>query len=293
MRYFVFIVMLFVVMGCRQEPTLTFVFVGDLMPDRGIRKVIEQKGIDALFERLPYNLNTVDYTVANLECAVCDTTLNKENKRYTFRANPEWLQGFRRNGINIVSVANNHSGDYGENGFLQTLYHVRKSAMYAVGGSAQKSLSGAPLIVFRGKIRVALFSSDLLKSGNPYMCHASVAALKKRVNTFKAGNPDTQIIVLLHWGVEGKLKPESKQIQEAHSLIDAGADVLIGTHPHVVQPMEQYKKGLIFYSLGNFVFDNRHTPENTGMMVRLKIGAEGITAMDTTTYKVYTGYGSR
>jgi len=287
------ILFLFCFMGCKQKPTLTLVFVGDLMPDRGIRKAIEQKGIEPLFQNLPYDLNAVDYAVANMECAVCDSSIEKENKKFAFRANPEWLPEFQKHGISIVSLANNHSNDCGESGLLQTLVNVRRADMYAVGASANQAWEGAPLLISKGKIRIALFASSLLKSDSWYMYHASVGKLEKHIRIYKANHPGTVIILLLHWGVEGKEKPENEQVQNAHSLINAGVDVLVGSHPHVVQPMEQYKKGLIFYSLGNFIFDNQHSPENTGMMARIKIGQGSVVVMDTVTYKIYTGYGHK
>jgi poly-gamma-glutamate capsule biosynthesis protein CapA/YwtB (metallophosphatase superfamily) len=279
-------------MGCREpEPSVTFVFTGDLMPDRGIRRGIEQKGIEPLFRNLPYDLNAVDYTVANLECAVCDSKALKVEKRFAFRANPEWLPGFRKQGINIVSLANNHSGDYGESGWVQTLTNVRRSDMYAVGANQDPLLAGAPLVISSGKIKVALFASDFLKSDSRYMCRASALELEKRIRNFKAGHPQTVVVLLLHWGVEGKGIPTTGQVKEAHGLVDAGVDVLVGTHPHVVQPVEHYKTGLIFYSLGNFIFDNNLPPQNKGMMVRLAIGQGHVVAMDTVTFNVYSGYG--
>ena len=286
------IVCLLCLVGCRQqEPTVTFVFAGDLMPDRGIRNAIEKKGIEPLFQHLPYDFNAVDYAVANMECAVCDSSIEKENKKFAFRANPEWMGGIRKHGINIVSLANNHSSDYGDRGLLQTLDCIRKSDMYAIGANKNRAWAGVPLLISKGKIKVALFSSSLLKSDSRYMCHASVAELEKRIRIYKANHPCTVMILLLHWGVEGKEKPENEQVQNAHSLINAGVDVIVGTHPHVVQPIEQYKKGLILYSLGNFIFDNQHSPENTGMMARIKIGQGSVVVMDTATYKIYTGYG--
>ena len=288
-RYLVFI--LFFISCRQQEPSVTLVFAGDLMPDRGIRKAIEQKGIEPLFQNLPYDLHAVDYTVANLECAVCDSGMLKVDKRFAFRANPEWLPAFRKHGINIVSLANNHSADCGENGLLQTLASIRKANMYTVGANANPQCVGAPLLISRGKIRVALFASSFLKSDSRYMYHAQVTELIKRIRTFKTCHPSTVIILLLHWGVEGKTMAENVQIQEAHSLIEAGVTVLVGTHPHVVQPIEHYKKGLIFYSLGNFIFDNNRSPGNKGMLAKLVIGQGHIVAMDTVTFNVYSGYG--
>lgn len=278
--------------SCReQEPSVTFVFTGDLMPDRGIRTAIEQKGIEPLFRNLPYDVHGVDYTIANLECAVCDSGTFKMNKRFAFRANSDWLPDFRKHGINIVSVANNHSGDCGESGLLQTLAYVRRADMFAVGANANPEWVGAPLVISRGKIRIALFSSSLLKADSRYMCHAPVAELIKRIHTYKEDHPGTVILLLLHWGIEGKTKPESGQVQDAHNLIDAGVDVLLGTHPHVVQPVEHYKNGLIFYSLGNFIFDNNRPPEDRGLMVRLAIGQGHVVAMDTVSFHVFSGYG--
>jgi poly-gamma-glutamate synthesis protein (capsule biosynthesis protein) len=261
------------------------------MPDRGIRTAIEQKGIESLFRNLPYDLHAVDYAVTNLECAVCDSGTLKVDKRFAFRTNPDWLNGFQKHGINIVSVANNHSDDCGESGLLQTLAYVRRARMYVVGANVNPECAGAPLVISRGKIKIALFSSSLLKSNSRYMFHPPVGELIKRIQTYKSDHPGTVILLLLHWGVEGKTEPENWQIQDAHQLIDAGVDVLVGTHPHVVQSVEHYKHGLIFYSLGNFIFDNNRPPEDRGLMARLEIGQGHVLAMDTVSFRVFSGYG--
>ena len=291
-KVFTFFLFLLCLISCKQkEDSITFIFTGDLMPDRGIRKIIEQKGIEPLFRNLPYDLHAVDFTVANMECAVCDSGMFKVDKRFAFRANPEWMSGFRRLGINIVSLANNHSGDCGESGLLQTLAYILKSDIQVVGANSNPHWADAPLLISRNKIRVTLFASGFLKSDSPYMCHATAEELIKRIPIYKAGHPGTVIILLLHWGVEGKTKPEKIQVQEAHSLIDAGVDVLIGTHPHVVQTIEHYKNGLIFYSLGNFIFDNNRPPENKGMLGKLVIEQGHVVAMDTVTFNIYSGNG--
>jgi poly-gamma-glutamate synthesis protein (capsule biosynthesis protein) len=292
-KYFIFIALSFLCsMGCRErKPVVTLLFAGDLMPDRGIRSVIEQKGIESLFRNLPYDLSAVDYTVVNLECPVCDSTMLKVEKRFAFRANPEWLAGFQTQGISIVSLANNHSGDCGEGGLLQTLDRVQGCGICAVGANKNPQRAGMPLVISRGKIRIALFASSFLQSDSRYMCRASAKELEKLIRTYKAIYPHTVVVLLLHWGVEGTVHPTTGQLQVAHRLVDAGVDVLVGTHPHVVQPVEHYKTGLIFYSLGNFIFDNNRPPENKGMMARLKIGERGLVDMDTVTFNVYPGYG--
>lgn len=292
-KYYVLILLGFLcLMGCReQEPAVTFVFAGDLMPDRRIRAVIEQKGIESLFRNLPYDLRAVDYTVVNLECAVCDSTTAKVKKRFAFRANPEWLSGFRKHGISILSLANNHSGDCGESGLLQTLDRVQGSEMYAVGANKNPQRAGIPLVISRGKIRIALFASSFLKSDSRYMCRASAKELEERIRMYKANYPHTVVVLLLHWGVEGAAHPTTGQVEDAHRLVDAGVDVLVGTHPHVVQPVEYYKTGLIFYSLGNFIFDNNQPHQNRGMMARLQIGEGRVVNMDTITFNSYPGNG--
>lgn len=287
-RYLVFL--LFFISCRQQDPTITLVFTGDLMLDRGIRKAIEQKGVEHLFQNLPYDLHAVDYTVANLECAVCDSVLLKVDKRFSFRANPEWLPCIRKQGINIVSLANNHSADGGENGLLETLASIRKAGIYPVGANAKPEHTGAPILISKGEIRIALFASSFLKSDSRYIYHARVTELTKRMHAYKTLYPSTVIVLMLHWGVEGRTKPENAQIQEAHSLIEAGVDVLVGSHPHVVQAVEHYKKGLIFYSLGNFIFDNNRPPQDKGMLAKLVIGEGHLVGVDTVTFKVYSGY---
>ena len=273
--------------GCTgKSDKLTIVFAGDLMPDRGTREVIEVHGMDYLFENVQNVFRIADYAVANLECVVCDTTCIPVNKKFTFRSNPEWLSSLKNNGITHVTLANNHSCDFGEKGVKQTIFNLSKYAIMPIGFSTNKNATSEPRLLKKGKNVVAVFSSCFLKQNCKSISSENVSVLSKKIKAYKSAHPSTIIIVCLHWGVEMKATPTSEQVEQAHQLIRAGAEVIIGHHPHVVQTIEVYRGKYIFYSLGNFIFDTQHSPANRGILTNLTISNKIIASIDVIPFHI-------
>jgi len=258
--------------GCNgKKESLTIVFAGDLMLDRGTRELIEVKGVDDLFENVHNVTGSSDFTVANLECAACDTTCKAVDKKFNFRANPEWISSLYKNGITHLVLANNHSFDFGENGMKQTVSNLQHNGIKPIGYSRNNDTSCAPTILQKGNDSVAIFTSCFLKQNNGFVSSENAFSLSNKIRVFKIKHRTCSIVVCLHWGIEMDNRPSEEQIQQAHQLVDAGADAILGHHPHVVQPIEVYKSKIIFYSLGNFIFDNHHSPANRGVMARLSL----------------------
>jgi poly-gamma-glutamate capsule biosynthesis protein CapA/YwtB (metallophosphatase superfamily) len=273
--------------GCNgKSDNLTILFAGDLMPDRGTRELIEVHEMDFLFENVCNTFRNADFTVANLECVACDTTCKPVDKKFTFRANPEWLSSLKRNGITHVMLANNHSCDFGEKGVKQTISNLNKCAIMPIGFSPNKNATSEPVLIKKGENVVAVFSSCLLKQNCKSISSESVSGLSERIKAFKSTHPTFFIIVCLHWGVEMKLKPTTEQTLQAHQLIQAGAGAIIGHHPHVVQTIEVYRGNYIFYSLGNFVFDSHHSPGNRGILTKLTISNGNIASISVIPYLI-------
>jgi poly-gamma-glutamate synthesis protein (capsule biosynthesis protein) len=253
--------------GCTtKEEKLTILFTGDMMLDRGTRKIIEHKGVDYLFEEVkPLFLNQ-DLVITNFEGTACDKGLTPSSKAFCFRTEPEWITSIKKNGISAVCLSNNHSGDYGKIGLFQTAQYLNHNKIEAFGYNL-KGDPCAPFVLEKNDIKLAVFGSSLLYEKDPAgSCHESDSILCRRVSIFKKGHPDFHIVLCLHWGIEMQGQPETKQVQQAHSFIDAGVDLIIGHHPHVVQPIEKYKDRYIFYSLGNFIFDQEKSPGNKGIL---------------------------
>lgn len=191
------------------------------------------------FARAPW-FGEADVTMVNLENAVAERGY-KVPKEFNFRMPPKYLQVLKNGGIDIVNLANNHVWDYSQVGVEDTIAHLDEAGIYHVGGGVSVEDEKKPVIlIIKGK-NIGFLGYYFLE-GN---VEEDVSALKQAVDV---------VIVNFHWGTERSNFPESYQVDLAHRAIDAGADLVIGHHPHVLQGMERYKDGIIAYSLGNFIF---------------------------------------
>jgi poly-gamma-glutamate synthesis protein (capsule biosynthesis protein) len=254
------------------------------MLDRGTKSTIKRNGPAFLFENVRPLLRSVDFSVANLECVMADTSLKPLNKRFVFRGNPEWLSTIRENGITHLNLANNHSFDYGAEGVRQTVANLIACGIQPIGVKAKTSASYLPTIIEKNEIHVAIFSSCLLEQQDSLICNENASVLSGKIRAFKKMNPAYLVLLCLHWGIELKPTPTPVQIEQAHLLIDAGADAIIGHHPHVVQTIENYNGKYIFYSLGNFIFDNNRPPGNSGIFAIFSFSKNGIASVDMTPF---------
>ena len=249
------------------------------MLDRGTRSTINKNGPAFLFGNIKPFLHTVDFSIANLECVVADTSLNPINKRFVFRGNPEWLSTIRDNGITHLTLANNHSFDYGEEGFRQTVSNLTRYGIQPIGFNAKKSPGCSPAIIEKNETHIALFSSCFLEQQDTLICNENASVLSDKIRAFKKIHPDYLVFVCLHWGIELKSTPTPEQVEQAHLIINAGADAIIGHHPHVVQTIEHYNGKYIFYSIGNFIFDNNYPPCNTGIFAIFSLSKNEIASV--------------
>lgn len=181
-----------------------------------------------------------DATMVNLENAVTERGY-KVPKEFNFRMPPKYLQVLKNGGVDIVNLANNHVWDYGQVGVEDTIAYLDQAGIYHVGGGLSAEDERKPVILnIKGK-NIG-FLGYYFMEGN---VEEDVSALKQAADV---------VIVNFHWGTERSHFPESYQVDLAHRAIDAGADLVIGHHPHVLQGAERYKNGIIAYSLGNFIF---------------------------------------
>ncbi|BCB25458.1 hypothetical protein SKTS_03440 [Sulfurimicrobium lacus] len=264
------------------------IFVGDIMLDDGPGKVI-QSGRDPLVH-FAATLAEADFTVGNLECPVATVGQPLESKIFSFRAHPRVLP-ILKGRFNALAVANNHSGDYGKDAFLETLTLLEKNGLPYFGGGRDLAAAHAPLWIERKGLRIALLNYNEFKprsfeagpdwAGIAWSEDSQVVA---DIRAARAADADL-VIPFMHWGWERELQPSERQRQLARTMIDAGADVVIGGHPHVTQGAEYYRGKLIVYSLGNFVFDGFDPPEipetREGWLLRLSMDRKGLIAWDT------------
>lgn len=266
------------------EDTLDILFTGDVLLDRGVRHEIERHGVEGLFEGVNEAFRQADAVVVNLECPLT-TRHAPVGKKFVFRAEPEWAESLRRTGITHAALANNHTIDQGREGLTDTYHALRKAGITPLGYGRTADEQAAPVVVRKGNLKVALFNTIPLPienwpqaEGKPDICRVSVRRLATAIRKYKAANPGTRVVAVLHWGTEFQPVPDMQQRYDARLLAQAGADAIIGHHPHVLQPVDTIGSTLVFYSLGNFVFDQSHPAAQKAAMALLRFTPAGVQA---------------
>jgi AmmeMemoRadiSam system protein B len=231
-------------------PTLSLLFLGDLMCDRGIREVAEARGFNHLFQGLEALLTHLDLTIANLEGPITPfPSLSRgrrpqERNHYLFTFPPALAGVLKRQDINLVHLGNNHILDFGPEGLAQTRKYLKRAGVDwfgdPLGGTRRWVLKRLP------GLRLALVSHNQFSGPGVENTLADLKEARARADL---------VIVYAHWGGEYRLEPGEGLRQLAHRFIEAGADLIVGSHSHTVQPWEDYGGKRIYYSLGNFIFD--------------------------------------
>ncbi len=250
---------------------------GDVMFDRGVRNIIENRGRDP-FEYIKKDLDKItgyDVVIANLEgpIVVMDRK-DCQQKAYNFQFAPDTTDRLKSIGINMVNIANNHAYDCYSQGFESTKNYLKKAGIEYIGDSAVDE--SFVLKNIKGK-KIAFVGLDRTVSATDIAEYYELIKKLKSENDF--------IVVDIHWGTEYLPSETDEQVVVAHRLVDSGADIIFGHHPHVVEPVRIYKGKAIFYSLGNFVFDQVGENENTGVGVGAEFGRDKI-GFDLLPYKI-------
>lgn len=267
-------------------PAVSLVFVGDIMLADTPGKVIK-RGEDP-FAPFAAILKSADIRVGNLECVVATGGSAEPDKPFTFRAAPRSLVFVKRH-FDAVGLANNHTGDYGPQAFAEMLGRLDKAGIGYFGGGADLARAHAPLIVERKGLRIALlgydeffprsFEADVDKPG---VAWSEDEQVRRDIGLARTQYHADLVIPFMHWGLEHEPRASARQRQLARVMIDAGADAVVGGHPHVTQDVEQYRGKPIIYSLGNFVFDGFSSADNnTGWLLRLELDRDGVRAWRT------------
>ena len=266
--------------SARCADTLNVIFTGDILLDRGVRRVINQHGVDHLFsDGIDSVFRSAQVVVGNLECPA--TKIDAPVfKQYIFRGEPEWLEALKRHGITHLNLANNHSIDQGREGLIDTYQNILAAGMTPLGAGENMQQAAAPVLLASAPRKVWLVPSLRLALENyaylpdkPCVSQEPMDSLLQRVFRLRQADSTAVIIVSLHWGGEHTLEPVPRQRHDAHMLIHAGADVLICHHTHTLQTIEDYHGHKIYYSIGNFIFDPTKPLNAKACLVRLRITA--------------------
>ena len=263
--------------------TLNIIFTGDILLDRGVRRVINHHGVDHLFsDGIDSVFRSAQIVVGNLECPATKIE-SPVFKQYIFRSEPKWLDTLRQHGITHLNLANNHSIDQGREGLLDTKQNIEEAGMVPIGAGASMQEAAGPVLLASSPRKVWLVPSLRLALENysyltdkPCVSQEPMDSLMQRVFQLRKADSTAVIIVSLHWGGEHTSKPVPRQRMEAHQLILAGADALICHHTHTLQTIETFRGKPIYYSIGNFIFDPTHPINAEACIVRLKITSDTI-----------------
>ncbi len=281
-----------------EDRDVTISLVGDILMDASVKGQVNANGYDYPWEYVAKYFQEDDITIGNLETSITRKGTKWPNKQYNFRSDPENLQAMKKAGIDVVSLANNHSLDYGYEGLLDTLNYIDKSGIYRVGaGKDYKDAIKETIIEKNGyKVGILGFSRVVptvdwyATNTRPGLIGGYDSQLKAALDKVEEVKKQVDILILsIHWGTERQSTPREIDVLAAKKLIDAGADVIMGHHPHVLQGIEIYEGKPIFYSLGNFVFGVRPGPTSNTMIGQVNFVNGKISSLKIIPHKIVGG----
>ena len=275
------------------SPTVSLVVVGDIMLEDGPSHAM-RKGKDP-FAGFAHLFKNADIRIGNLECVVATNGSPEEDKPNVFRVSPKSLKFLKRH-FDAVGLANNHSGDFGPQAFAQMLGLLDKEGLGVYGGGMNLAQAHTPWIVERKGLRIAILGYDEFQprtfeadTDKPGVAWSEDAQVVRDIQAARSRWKADVVIPIMHWGWEDPIA-NARQRQLARLMIDAGADAVIGGHPHQVQDTETYQGKPIFYSLGNFVFDGFSDPiNNTGWVLRMELDRSGVRKVEVHVAKIGAG----
>lgn len=236
--------------------SFTMVAVGDIMLDRTVGKRIEANGAESILARVRDDLRAADVTFANLECPLADEGAHAPDD-CIFRADPDTVEVLLDGGIDIVALANNHTLNSGTAPMMATIDHLEQAGVAYCGAARERERAWEPRLLTQDRTLLGFVSCTDLSFEHGSMCKvgSDLDAFAARIADAKA--QCELLAVSIHWGNEYEKTPTARQQEVARAAIDAGADLIIGHHPHTLQGVGSYRGAPILYSCGNFVFDQR------------------------------------
>jgi poly-gamma-glutamate capsule biosynthesis protein CapA/YwtB (metallophosphatase superfamily) len=268
--------------------------VGDVMLGRTVGQQILEKGPSIVFSQVQSTLDAADLRFANLECALTDLGV-PEDKSYTLKAPPAAAAALQSGRFDLVSLANNHAMDYGFEGLQETQRILDQVGVASVGAGVNFDQAHAPLILSRNGLRMAFLAyADVPEERDGFDAHQWIATESTpgiawadpnqiALDVTAARQKADVVIVMLHAGIEiaeyMSIITTDQRLQ-AYAAIDAGAALVIGSHPHQLESIELYHGGLIAYSLGNFVFDDYRGIANASIILQVRLTKAGFQDYD-------------
>ncbi len=279
------------------EDTITLIATGDVLLARYVEQRMRATGDYTLpFAKAAEFLKNADITFGNLETPLLSGATTPKDST-TFRADPKAIKGLLLAGYDVMSIANNHTMNYQIPGLTSTLKALKQAGILSSGGGKNQDAAHTPAVFETKEKRIAFLSYvdpkipprnyGIATFNTPGLASMDIEAMKNDVKN--AVEAYDIVVVSMHSGTEYKKEPTQFQKDFAHAAIDSGASVVIGAHPHVVQPVEYYGDGVIFYSLGNFVFDQFFSQDvQTGLVARITFEDDEKPAVELFPVKIET-----
>jgi len=260
-------------------------FTGDVMLGRGVDGILANG--QNVFANVDQLFKNSDGAVINLEDPMTKSSIAYKST-IPLKANPAYAHILKDNNIVVACLANNHIMDYGDAGLNETIAALNSNALNYTGAGNNIDQASKPVYLnIKGhKIAILNFMDNTTFTGfspsemaaattnSPGYAPADWNIVKQRIDDAKNNSEIT--IVVFHYGNEYNTQPNSYQIELSHKCIDEGADMVIGSHPHVIQPIETYNGKPIFYSLGNFVFDQSNAATHNSLMVEMDLNGNNV-----------------
>jgi len=280
-----------------EKTEITLLAVGDIMLDRGVEYKVYKEGNGDFkfpFLKIADDFKKADIVFGNLESVISDKG-RMVGSEYSFRASPKAIEGLVFSGFDIVSIANNHAFDYTTQALQDSINRLKEAGIGYIGSGANENEAFSLKIIESKSTKIGFLAyinlgpkSWRATENNPGIAWIEDKDMEKVVSDIKKAKEKVDILVVsFHWGDEYMENPNNSQEFWAKAIIGAGADLIIGHHPHVVQPLEKIDNGWVAYSLGNFIFDQSFSEETmTGKVLQVKIEDKRIKEVIQKTIKI-------
>ena len=262
---------------------LVIAAVGDIMLDGSAREIMQEQGYDHAFDKMRPWLQKADIAFGNLEGPLTERGEPAPDKKYLFRSPPAKVaEALKAAGFDVVSLANNHSLDYGSVGLADTIAALDKVGVHHVGAGENLTVARQAAILHRNGLKVAFLAYSLTfpeefwatanRAGTVFgyreIVEGDIRAAKQKADI---------VVASFHWGQESKTQLRPYQVALGHAAINAGASLVIGHHPHILQSVERYKDGVILYSMGNFAFGSYSPNAKVSALAEIEFNGNKLT----------------
>jgi poly-gamma-glutamate capsule biosynthesis protein CapA/YwtB (metallophosphatase superfamily) len=250
--------------------------VGDIMLAGKGSAMFSRRGYDYPFAGTSSTLKNGDVTIGNLEAPLTQTGRDFKEKKFRFKADPHAAAALKRAGFSVLTLANNHILDFGSDGLRETIHHLDRQGILHSGAGETLAEARREALVTSSGVKIAFLAYSLTFPPEFYAGDGRAGTAPGYRPYYlediaRARGVADYVVVSFHWGEEKAILPKSYQVTTAHRAVDAGADLVLGHHPHVLQGIERYRNAVIFYSLGNFAFGSLSSSSDRSVIARITL----------------------